>query len=158
MTVENPIKNVSWDDITDNNGTFEHMSATGVDRIAPLPGKGSFTEGLIISLKELLDEYEGRPFTSFHLQQRLAKVRPVNPPWIWNRLMRDDRHIRLSPVRRNKLSIERPVPPKADASYLFLRFELEKSHLEDEEINHFTKSLARACQEGSISVKGVDWQ
>lgn len=71
------MSNVTWADIKENNGTFEHIGATGFDRIATVPGKDSFTSTLIQSLKDLLNQYEGRPFSSFHLQQRMAKARPA---------------------------------------------------------------------------------
>lgn len=71
--------------------------------------------------------------------------------------MRDDTHIRVGPVNRLRSPQEGPKPPNPDASFLYLKFQLEKPGLSDEEVRSFAKEIARACREAPMVVRGVDW-
>lgn len=66
-------------------GIFEHISASGMTRPTPRPGRGSFTWHLMETLGELLDQSEG-PISTFILNQNLIKKRdPRYPSFLWNR-------------------------------------------------------------------------
>src|SRR5436190_24149719 len=54
---------------------YELLTASGPDKPTSAPGPKSFTRALIDSLQELLDEYSGRSFSTYSLNDRIISQR-----------------------------------------------------------------------------------
>lgn len=141
--------------------TFELLSACAIDSTTAAPGDNSFTRALIDALKELLEEFHDRPFTTFHLNQRilLDKRRHDTPSQLWFRLQHHERHIRLAPLKPEK-DRERKAsglrhPPRG---YLTLRFALRDESLNREQIEFLTRNLSKAFNNKAlVGLRRIDW-
>ncbi|KAF2466508.1 uncharacterized protein BDR25DRAFT_317532 [Lindgomyces ingoldianus] len=140
--------------------TFELLSACAFDSTTASPGENSFTRALIDALKELLQEFEDRSFTTFHLNQRilLNPNRRDTPSQLWFRLKHHERHIRLAPLKPEKERARKPSlrhPPKG---YLTLRFALRDESLNREQIEYLTRNLSKAFNNKAlVGLRRIDW-
>ncbi|ORY00886.1 hypothetical protein BCR34DRAFT_592437 [Clohesyomyces aquaticus] len=140
--------------------TFELLSACAFDQTTASPGENSFTRALIDALKELLDEFADRSFTTFHLNQRilLNPNRRDTPSQLWFRLKHHERHIRLAPLKRDKECARKPSLPHPPRGYLTLRFALRDDSLNREQIEYLTRNLSKAFRNKSlVGLRRIDW-
>ena len=139
---------------------FELLSACPFDQTTAAPGKESFTRALIDNLKDLVREYGEKPFSTFHLNQRICmeKLRLDTPSLLWYRLP-NDQHILLAPLKPKKSSVKQPsAVVRAPRGYLTLRFALRDEELNKEQIEFLTRNLSRAFEnKRMIGLKRVDW-
>lgn len=141
--------------------TFELLSACAIDATTAAPGENSFTRALIDALNELLIQFGDRPFTTFHLNQRilLDKRRHDTPSQLWFRLQHHERHIRLAPLKPEQ-QLERVSPglghlPKG---YLTLRFALRDESLNQQQIEFLTMNLSKAFNKKAlVGLRRIDW-
>jgi hypothetical protein len=139
--------------------TFELLSACAINATTAAPGENSFTRALIDALNQLLDMFEDRPFTTFHLNQRilLDKRRHDTPSQLWFRLQNHDRHIRLAPLKKIP---QRPSPslPQPPRGYLTLRFALRDESLNRQQIEYLTMNLSKAfTKKALVGLRRIDW-
>lgn len=144
---------------------FEMLSAAPIDQVTGIPGPYSFSRALIDALYDLLKEFGDRPFSTFHLNQRilLDKRRTDTPSHLWNRrtsdLHHNEQHIMLAPLKLakaiNSQMSESKMPP---TSFLTLRFGLRDSDLRQEQIEFMTKSLSKAFNnKAMVGLRKIDW-
>lgn len=141
--------------------TFELLSACAIDSTTAAPGENSFTRALIDALKELLDQFGDRPFTTFHLNQRilLDKRRHDTPSQLWFRLQHHERHIRLAPLKPEP-DRRRPAPGLSHLprGYLTLRFALRDESLNQQQIEYLTMNLSKAFNKKAlVGLRRIDW-
>jgi len=139
--------------------TFELLSACAINATTAAPGENSFTRALIDALKQLLDMFDDRPFTTFHLNQRilLDKRRHDTPSQLWFRLQNHERHIRLAPLKKisQRRSPSLPQPPRG---YLTLRFALRDESLNQQQIEYLTMNLSKAFNKKAlVGLRRIDW-
>lgn len=141
--------------------TFELLSACTIDSTTAAPGPQSFTRALIDSLKELLAEYKGLSFTTFHLNQRinLNPKRHDTQSQLWFRLKHHDRHIRLAPLKTATDRDRKPSIVKPPRGYLTLRFALRDDTLNREQIELLTRHLATAFSttKKMLGIRKIEW-
>lgn len=139
---------------------FELLSACPIDQTTAAPGPWSFTRALIDNLKDLTRDYGDRPFSTFHLNQRICmdKHRLDTPSQLWHRLP-NDQHIMLAPMKpktertQSKLALVR-----APKGYLTLQFALRDDTLNQVQIEFLTKNLAKAFDNKAlIGLRRIDW-
>ncbi|KAF9701011.1 hypothetical protein EKO04_000601 [Ascochyta lentis] len=139
---------------------FELLSACPIDQVTAAPGPWSFTRALIDNLNELTKDYGDRPFSTFHLNQRICmdKRRLDTPSHLWYRLP-NDQHILLAPLRRNSEHVQRkPEFVRAPRGYLTLQFALRDDTLNQVQIEYLTKKLSKAFENKPlIGLRRVDW-
>jgi hypothetical protein len=139
--------------------TFELLSACAIDATTAAPGDNSFTRALIDAMTELLDQFGDRPFTTFHLNQRilLDKRRHDTPSQLWFRLQNHERHIRLAPLKQNKQR-QSPSLPQPPRGYLTLRFALRDETLNQQQIELLTMNLSKAFNKKTlVGLRRIDW-
>ena len=144
---------------TNQNSIFEQITASGIDRDTPKPGKESFTSDLINVFRELLKDPNAR-FSTYFLCHKLWQRRPHhNIPIPWNRYGVDAPHIYLKPLLKHK------EPPTASdgevnkvTSQLALDFELERSELTDDDIESLSREVAQAVSHLPFNVPRVEWR
>ncbi|KAF2685826.1 hypothetical protein K458DRAFT_387779 [Lentithecium fluviatile CBS 122367] len=139
--------------------TFELLSACAINATTAAPGDNSFTRALIDALSELIDQFGDRPFTTFHLNQRilLDKRRHDTPSQLWFRLQNHERHIRLAPLKQNPLR-QSPSLPQPPRGYLTLRFALRDESLNQQQIEFLTLHLAKAFNKKAlVGLRRIDW-
>ena len=138
---------------------FELLSACPFDQTTAAPGPESFTRALIDNLKDLAREYGERPFSTFHLNQRICmeRMRLDTPSLLWYRLP-NDQHILLAPLKRGTGSVKPKAIVRAPRGYLTLRFALRDEELNKEQIEVLTRNLSKAFEnKRMIGLKKVDW-
>ncbi|KAL9053635.1 MAG: hypothetical protein Q9162_004663 [Coniocarpon cinnabarinum] len=141
------------------DGIFEHISASGIDKITPKPGAKSFTRALITVLKELTTTGNAR-FSTNYLVQRLWKLRPHDfIPLTWNRYEADSTHIFLSPVRKDKGKDASPQKQVGrDTARLTLDFVMERTDFSEEEVDELSRQVVVMCDKvSSLNIRRVDW-
>jgi hypothetical protein len=140
--------------------TYELLSACALDQTT-VSGPRSFTQALIKSLRELLEHYGDKSFTTFHLLQKinLQEFRRDTPAMLWDRLQHGNRHITLNRLDKQQqqenavLLRHHPI-----GGYLNLRFALGKELLEESEIKALSQDLASIFnRNGKLSVRRIDW-
>lgn len=145
----------------DDTRTFELLSACTIDQTTAAPGPNSFTRALIDCLKKLLDEYKGTSFTTFHLNQAINQnpVRHDTPSQLWFRLKHHDRHIRLAPLKPPQQRDAEHSIVKPPGGYLTLRFALRHRHLNQDQIEIFTRNLATAFlgTKKLFGIRKIEW-
>lgn len=139
--------------------TFELLSACAIDATTAAPGDKSFTRALIDALNELLNEFGDRPFTTFHLNQRilLDPRRHDTPSQLWFRMQNHERHIRLGPIKQisDTRSPSLTQPPRG---YLTLRFALRDDFLNQQQIEYLTRKLSKAFDKKAlVGLRRIDW-
>lgn len=140
---------------------FELLSACAIDQTTAAPGRHSFTRALIDSLRELLDEYKDRPFSTFRILQRinLDKRRSDTPSALWARSQHSEHHIFIAPLGAPKTGPpSRSQIRNSPGGYLTLRFGLRDPILNQEQIESMTKTLSLAFNNKAlIGLKEVKW-
>ncbi|KAF2102303.1 hypothetical protein NA57DRAFT_54220 [Rhizodiscina lignyota] len=133
--------------IMDDDRTYQLLSAAGRQKPTNRPGPRSFTSALIQSLMGLLEERQGRPFTTLQLQNRISQQehRTRNPPFLWHRLKRDERMIFLSPLakRSRKNSLDNVEPSRA---FLTFRIALSEERLNEKQVKELGKGITQAAE------------
>jgi hypothetical protein len=139
---------------------FELMSACAIDMTTAAPGNQSFTRALIDALGELVDMYGGRPFSTFHMTQRinLDKRRADTPAMLWSR-GQGGQHILLAPLKAEKeradANMLRLGPPRG---FLTLRFGLRDETLNREQVEYLARQLSKAFNNRALlGIRGIDW-
>jgi hypothetical protein len=124
------------------------------------PGENSFTHALIQSLTELLQERQGKPFTTVQLVDRISQQpsRDKNPSRLWHRLKRDDRIIWLGPLSKQlqeSSSIVKEIEPSR--AFLTVRLALSSNEkLPKEKIKLLAKKMTQAHKESGLPVRRMD--
>jgi hypothetical protein len=139
--------------------TFELLSACAINATTAAPGENSFTRALIDALTQLLDVSGERPFTTFHLNQRilLDRRRHDTPSQLWFRMQNHEHHIRLAPLKKHtqRRTPSLPQPPRG---FLTLRFALRDESLNQEQIEYLTMNLSKAFNKKAlVGVRRIDW-
>ncbi|KAF2877430.1 hypothetical protein BDV95DRAFT_146937 [Massariosphaeria phaeospora] len=142
----------------EENRAYELLAACPRDGTTVAPGPNSFTTALIKSLKELLNEYENRNFTTTKLLEKLNMNRKI-PAQLWDQLDKHQRHVQLAPLDKRSLeakakSFQTRAPEQA---WVKLRFSLEEPQLELVQIENFAHQLVAACERAEIPVRRIDW-
>lgn len=143
-----------------NTRTFETLAAT--DRITPMPGPRSYTNALIMTLKEEYERFKNnklKSFDTYHLDNRIRKRLGSQAPQLLNRLQSSIvRHIRLEPLEiSKKLKTLHPAPANRCMSSIYLQIDLaNKTILEDEESAKLGQHLAEAAKRAELHVTGLD--
>lgn len=139
--------------------TFELLSACAIDATTAAPGDNSFTRALINALNELLNEYGDRPFTTFHLNQRilLDPRRHDTPSQLWFRMQNHERHIRLGPIKQVS-QVQSPSLTQPARGHLTLRFALRDEFLNQQQIEYLTMNLSKAFHKKAlVGLRRIDW-
>lgn len=142
--------------------SFELLSACTYDAPTPAPGPLSFTRALIDGLKDLLQEYKDRPFTTFHLNQRILTnpKRRDYPSQLWFRLKHHERHILLAPLKPEPERLQEASLFKPPRGYLTLRFALNHSSLNREQIDILSRNLTEALgkkHKTTFGLRKIEW-
>ena len=144
--------------LIENTRTYEVLAATGKDKLTPKPGPRSYTRALIDSLKDELRENEGRPFSTFDLNQKIHhkknwEAAPHLYKIVGNAMTR---HICLAPMDRPRaLSIKLPV---RNAGWLHLRVAFaEKSGLDENQVEKLARNLSGAAKKSKLGINAIDW-
>lgn len=142
---------------------FELLAACPIDQTTTAPGPYSFTRALIDGLTELARVYNDKPFSTFHLTQRICmdKRRLDTPAQLWHRLP-NDQHILLAPLKPSQPGSEQARQEqkvvRAPRGYLTLQFALRDEKLGQEQIEFLTLGLSKAFENKKlIGLKKVDW-
>ncbi|KAL1645886.1 hypothetical protein SLS61_008147 [Didymella pomorum] len=139
---------------------FELLSACPIDQTTAAPGPYSFTRAMIDKLNELANSYGDKPFSTFHLNQRICmdERRIDTPSQLWHRLP-NDQHILLAPLQTMTERARRnPQLAKAPRGYLTLQFALRDDTLNQVQIEFLTTKIAEAFANKSLlGLKRVDW-
>lgn len=141
----------------DTERTYQLISAAAQRKVTSKPGEASFTRALIQSLEALLDERDGKPFTTIQLVNRIEQQehRKRNPPRLCHRLNRDDRMISLGPIPHR--SNERlPVMMDPSKAFLTIRLGLSEEKLSHDHVKNLGKTIAKACKESGAPVRRHD--
>ncbi|KAF2752009.1 hypothetical protein M011DRAFT_394090 [Sporormia fimetaria CBS 119925] len=143
----------------ESSRTFELLSACVMDATTAGPGKRSFTRALIDALNELLQEHRGRPFTTFHLNQRILEnpIRHSEPSQLWYRLKHHERHISLAPLKPKSGPSIHNALRKLPRGYLTLQFALDYASLNEEQIELLSHKLATALKNSRLGLRNIDW-
>lgn len=136
--------------------TYEYLGACAADKPTASPGEKSFTAALITSLELLLEEGDGRPFTTADLSRAIEEqhYRKHNPPCLIIRSAHDDRRIMLAPMRAD--SQEPYFDDSEIPAYLELRIEL-KEQLTPQEVEDLARVVSRAVHNSTTKTRRVDW-
>ncbi|KAF1922648.1 uncharacterized protein M421DRAFT_104941 [Didymella exigua CBS 183.55] len=139
---------------------FELLSACPIDQVTAAPGPWSFTRALIDNLRDLAKTYGDKPFSTFHLNQRICmdQRRLLTPSHLWHRLP-NDQHILLAPLKPYMGQAQRmPELAKAPRGYLTLQFALRDDTLNQVQIEFLTTKLAKAFENKALlGLSRVDW-
>ena len=147
------------------NKAYELLAASNRKSTTPGPGPLSFTCDLIKSLRELLQERKGNPFTTMDLLHKITPKRPFGlEPALHNRRFSIDialqsRHILIAP---HKTQVQ-PRPEEffnfyPEASNLTLTFELGHRSLEDSQLKHLAEKLPPMFKQANIPLRRVHWR
>ena len=146
--------------LTHGNKSYEMLAASNRNNTTPKPGPKSFTSDLMISLRELLRDRGGNPFTTYDLLTKISPKRPIGQePALHNRRFRIDtgtrsRHILLAPHKAQDEARTEGFPPHhSDVSDLTLAFELDKRSLDRDEIERLTSRLPRVFKQAKIPLR-----
>ncbi|KAF2756298.1 hypothetical protein EJ05DRAFT_96618 [Pseudovirgaria hyperparasitica] len=146
----------------DNERAYQLLSASGFDQTTTA-GEESFTSTLILTLKELVKQYENKRSFSTHTLVEKINMNPVrrdSPCFLWNRLSGGDRFIRLQPLDKKEDHIElHQVGLKEPVrGYLTLRFALKSETLNRDQIEFLTQQFSQIFAKGSkVRVDRIDW-
>lgn len=137
---------------------YELLAASPMNQMTRAPGPDSFTTALIKSLKELLEEYKDRNFTTTKLQDKMNRDRDT-PAMLWDRLDKHERHVQLAPldkatVKVKEKSFECAEPEKA---WVKLRFSLKEPQLLQRQVEELARRLPTAFEEAKIALRRIDW-
>lgn len=140
---------------------YELIAASPKGLETPAPGEGSFTNHLIASLRELLGEHRGGSFTTATLVTTINKKHrkshqelPV-PVLLFDRLMKfSGRMIQLARQGNEAAESKQPV----EAAHLKLRFSLEKSDLNEEQIQALAPKLQAAFEKAKLPLTRINWE
>lgn len=145
----------------DHTRSFELLAATGRDLTTPRPGPQSYTCALIKCLTDMLDQYNGDPFTTFDLNQSIRKQRNwTTAPHLYNLMgYSTPRHIFLAPLPRLELrEVQANREVTRNAGYLNLRIAFaEQSDLDDEQVRVLATVLSEAAKNCSLGVTDIYW-
>lgn len=147
------------------NKAFEMLAASNRNTTTPGPGPLSFTRSLTESLRELLSERKGNPFTTYDLLTKIAPKRPVGlEPALHNRrfsidVAHESRHISIAPLKSQVTTqpkdFFRHYP---NASNLTLTFELGHRSLEDKQLERLGSNLPSVFKTAKIPLRRVHWR
>ncbi|KAH6625402.1 heterokaryon incompatibility protein-domain-containing protein [Boeremia exigua] len=133
---------------------FELLSAGPSDETTPAPGPRSFTRSLINNLGALLLDYDDKPFSTFHLNQRLCIDRHNSQLWHGSR---NNQHILLARMRSQKKSPDTPVVPQSRGR-LTLSFDIRDETLTKEQTEHLATRLAKTFEHRNLlGVRKINW-
>lgn len=147
------------------NKAYELLAASNRNTTTPGPGPISFTRDLIRSLKELIQERKGNPFTTFDLLNKITPKRPIGlEPALHNRRLSIDvtlqsRHIQIAPYKAQV-----PTRPQdffnhyPEASNLTMTFELGHRLLKDAQLERLAQSLPGVFKQANIPLRRVHWR
>jgi hypothetical protein len=139
---------------------FELLAACPIDQTTAAPGPNSFTRAMIDNLKELAQSYGEKPFSTFHLNQRICmdERRLDTPSHLWFRLP-NDQHILLAPSKPTAEHAQhKPNFVRAPKGYLTLQFALRDDTLNQQQIEYLTRNLSKAFENKRlIGLRRVDW-
>lgn len=147
------------------NKAFEMLAASNRNTTTPGPGPISFTGDLIKSLKELLEEREGNPFTTHDLLTKITPKRPIGlEPALHNRRFNIDvalqgRHILIAPHKTQlQTRPEDFLSYYPEASNLTLTFELGHRSLDGKQLERLAKNLPGVFKQAQIPLRRVHWR
>lgn len=143
----------------DNPRIYELFCASGKDKPTAGPGPKSFTTALISSLKALLEEHKGKPFTTRELCVQVCRhpERHGRESFIWPVLNQFERMITLVPLKDNQVKRQEVYDRNQPRAVLSLRLPLTRATLTDEEIQTMAKALCQAVKTIKAPVKRIDW-
>lgn len=139
---------------------FELLSACPHDETTSSPGDRSFTRVLIDKLTQLADEYNDKPFSTFHLNSLICMDprRHDTPSQLWFRLP-NEQNILLAPLQRKT-----DEPPKKKRvqleprGYLTLRLAINNESLTRPQIEYLAEKLSKAFgNKKLIGLRKIDW-
>lgn len=139
--------------------TYEFFAASGHDKMTAGPGPKSFTNALISSLKELLEECGDNSFTIRQLCEKvnLKEARRGNQSHVWSRFKRYDRYIALAPLKRTLAQRKEDFNPDQTRAFLSLRLPLTTERLTEEQISTIARAFSKAVKDHKAPVKSIDW-
>ena len=151
--------------LTHGNKSYEMLAASNRNTTTPPPGPRSFTSDLMKSLKELLQERDRNPFTTYDLLTKITSKRPIGlEPALHNRRFRVDaglrsRHILIAPHKpQDEARPDDSLSPTSDASNLTLTFELGQRSLDREDLDRLTERLPKIFKQARIPLRRVHWR
>ncbi|KAF1361107.1 hypothetical protein EJ07DRAFT_76492, partial [Lizonia empirigonia] len=145
---------------------YELLAASPRGYTTPGPGPNSFTNRLITSLRELLEEHQDGSFTTTKLLDRINNKRKTpstgaSPPaMLHDRLSKfHHRHIQLARLDGQAAEQKQRVldqQPQAEA-YLELRFSLQNASMKHDQIEALARELPGAFNNANIPLCNIDW-
>lgn len=127
-----------------------------------MPGPSSYTNALIVTLKEEYEKYKAnklRSFDTYHLDNRIRKRLESQAPKLLNRLQSSIvRHIRLVPLEiSQKRKAPHPAPSNRCMSSVYLQIDLaNKTFLSEKESAKLGRHLAEAANRTELQITGLD--
>ncbi|KAH3906417.1 hypothetical protein HBH56_203700 [Parastagonospora nodorum] len=137
---------------------FELLSAASIDQTTAPPGIYSFTRALIDKLRESLDKYGDRPFSTFRLTQdiNLSEHRAHSPAHLWFKSV-NDQSIFLAPLFNEKEKTSENALRKSKGR-LTLSFDLRDSTLNRDQIKYLATKLTKAVGgRPLLGIRGINW-
>lgn len=138
---------------------FETLAATVL--VTPMPGPSSYTNALILTLKEEFKKYKANKlnrFDTYHLHDRICRRLGSQSPRLLNRLPSSyNRHIRLRPLEPSH-ELKAPPPAQANRSMSSMRLQIDfaKEKLSREETTRLARYLAKAAKQEDLPITGLD--
>lgn len=145
---------------------YELLAASPRGYTTPGPGPNSFTNRLITSLRELLEEHQDGSFTTTKLLDRINNKRKTpstgaSPPaMLHDRLSKfHHRHIQLARLdgqvaEQKQWVLDQQPQPEA---YLELRFSLQNASMKHDQIEALARELPGAFNNANIQLCNIDW-
>ncbi|PSN69311.1 hypothetical protein BS50DRAFT_572468 [Corynespora cassiicola Philippines] len=137
---------------------YELLAAAPRGEITACPGPNSFTNVLIRSLEESLEE-KGRNFTTLKLQDRINNYREKPIAMVYDRLHKHiQRHVQLVPLEKvaHRKEMDSQFRPPEKLS-IKIRFSLTNTTLSQGQIEDFARNLPDACSKANLLVGRIDW-
>jgi hypothetical protein len=143
-----------------NMRKFELLSAAAFDHTTAAPGVNSFTRSLIRSLRALLRDQKGKPFSTLELNTQICMDprRHETPSFLWNRLP-NDQHIFLAPMSIPDSHGTKPASLPQAQSRLNLSLELRDPHLSEQQVRYLATTLTKALGDNKkLGICGITWR
>jgi hypothetical protein len=138
---------------------FELLSAAPIDQTTAAPGSNSFTRTLIDNLEALLQENGDKPFSTFHLNQRICmdKRRLDTPSQLWVRLPNEN-HVLLAPMRDQRQNNSKWHTLSRSRGRLTLSFDLRDGALNKEQVEYLVARFTKAFKNKKlIGLRRINW-
>lgn len=138
---------------------FEMMSAAGIDETTSAPGDSSFTRAFIDNLINLLEEKDGKPISTFRLNQRICMdERRRSTPSQVIQVLPHNGHIVLKPLKPGHVQRYEMFRARTGAR-LTLSFELRDKTLSQQQIEFLARGLAHTFRDNqAIGLRKIHWQ